>query len=631
MLVSKDVKVWLGYSAKSLVMFSTCSVVAIASAAVTFCPLITITLITLNRTQKAAVLTSLMVRRFVLTAILKKVIDTMELRTWQKDAIGEVVELLQNDRNSALISSAPASGKTFFACSALEMMRDQWNMERVVVVSPTENVRDKWQEDLCRFGFQVKTGPHLPYDRDYHEYQGMSITYSYMANNTTLLRKYCEGGVLVILDEVHHCGEKNSWGDSLLESFEKADFRILLSGTPWRTEGTAIPFVNYDEKGVCIPDFQYTVGQAVADRVCQRPQIHKRDIGGIILRKEEEIEYSCFEETGGGEEENALYRASVQFESVFMEMFSEADQQLTKVRKEKWSDAGGMIVAKDIKTAHKYADWIMLKTGQDCLVVHSAMNNAHHKINQFKRGTDKWLISVDMIGEGTDIPRLQVMLYMHVKKAKQSLYQYWMRCARIRSKQSDTVETCHVFVLDHSEIAKVAKEIEGEIEVKLKEKKKGIWCGGGGGERTEPEMLEAIMGAESLTNGGFEYTQDELTAARLIHNKMPDCRFSLGDVCYFLKYADNVPGHETKTTEEEIVPLEEKKDNLKRRIQKLVGRIALKDSQEQGKRKPDSSNYREVWKSLNSFAGIGNSATATLIELQTMLEHAIELEQSTYA
>ena len=44
---------------------------------------------------------------------------------------------------------------------------------------------------------------------------------------------------LVILDEVHHAGDARSWGDAVKEAFEPAVRRLTLTGTPFRSAGTA--------------------------------------------------------------------------------------------------------------------------------------------------------------------------------------------------------------------------------------------------------------------------------------------------------------------------------------------------------------------------------------------------------
>ena len=48
---------------------------------------------------------------------------------------------------------------------------------------------------------------------------------------------------LVILDEIHHAGDSRSWGDGVKAAFEPAVRRLMLTGTPFRSDDNPIPFV----------------------------------------------------------------------------------------------------------------------------------------------------------------------------------------------------------------------------------------------------------------------------------------------------------------------------------------------------------------------------------------------------
>ena len=76
---------------------------------------------------------------------------------------------------------------------------------------------------------------------------------------------------LVILDEVHHGGDALSWGDAVREAFEPAARRLALTGTPFRSDTSAIPFVTYERgrDGVrrSAADYSYGYGRALADGV----------------------------------------------------------------------------------------------------------------------------------------------------------------------------------------------------------------------------------------------------------------------------------------------------------------------------------------------------------------------------
>src|ERR671933_985525 len=85
------------------------------------------------------------------------------------------------------------------------------------------------------------------------DFDGVAVTYAQIATRPLLHRARTEAArTLVILDEVHHAGDALSWGDAVREAFEPATRRLALTGTPFRSDVTPIPFVTYarDADGV---------------------------------------------------------------------------------------------------------------------------------------------------------------------------------------------------------------------------------------------------------------------------------------------------------------------------------------------------------------------------------------------
>lgn len=91
---------------------------------------------------------------------------------------------------------------------------------------------------------------------------------------------------LVILDEVHHAGDALSWGDAIREAFSPARRRLSLTGTPFRSDTAAIPFVVYepDDEGIRTSqaDYSYGYSRALEDGVV-RPVIFMNLFGKYAL------------------------------------------------------------------------------------------------------------------------------------------------------------------------------------------------------------------------------------------------------------------------------------------------------------------------------------------------------------
>ena len=98
------------------------------------------------------------------------------------------------------------------------------------------------------------------------------MTYAQVAVKASVHQRLTEDArTLVILDEVHHGGDALSWGDALREAYGRATRRLLLSGTPFRSDTAPIPFVEYhpDDKGIRISrtDYAYGYRRALEDGV----------------------------------------------------------------------------------------------------------------------------------------------------------------------------------------------------------------------------------------------------------------------------------------------------------------------------------------------------------------------------
>ncbi len=70
---------------------------------------------------------------------------------------------------------------------------------------------------------------------------------------------------------MHHGGDALSWGDAVREAFEDATRRLALTGTPFRSDTAAIPFVEYERGPDGIrrsrADYTYGYGDALRDHV----------------------------------------------------------------------------------------------------------------------------------------------------------------------------------------------------------------------------------------------------------------------------------------------------------------------------------------------------------------------------
>lgn len=70
-------------------------------------------------------------------------------------------------------------------------------------------------------------------------------------------------------------------------------------------------------------------------------------------------------------------------------------------------NAGGLVISSTIKHAHEIKRIMKKDFGRDAIIITSNENKPNRIIKQFRKSKDKWLISVGMVSEGTNIPRLR--------------------------------------------------------------------------------------------------------------------------------------------------------------------------------------------------------------------------------
>ena len=171
---------------------------------------------------------------------------------WQKEALAK---LEVRERSSFLAVATPGAGKTTFALTAVRRALVARQVRRVVAVVPTQHLKHQWTLAAEQFDIHIDpdwTASDGALPSDVH---GIAVTYQQVAANPGALRRLVRGA-FVVLDEIHHAAESRSWGDGVRLAFEHAWLRLCMSGTPFRSDQSTIPFIRYvDEEAVA--DYEY--------------------------------------------------------------------------------------------------------------------------------------------------------------------------------------------------------------------------------------------------------------------------------------------------------------------------------------------------------------------------------------
>lgn len=336
-----------------------------------------------------------------------------KLRAWQAEALEKY---FAEEPRDFLAVATPGAGKTTFALRLASELLARRSIERITVVTPTEHLKQQWADAAARVNIRLDPNFKNSDGRHGRHFHGVVVTYAQVATKPALHRARTEAGrTLVILDEIHHGGDALTWGDGIREAFEPATRRLSLTGTPFRSDTAAIPFVEYlpDANGIRTSraDYQYGYGRALADGVV-RPVIFMAYSGQMRWRTKvgDEMTARLGEETTKDITAGA-WRTALDAKGEWIpSVLAAADRRLTEVRRGV-PDAGGLVIATDQQTARAYAKILREITGEAATVVLSDEKAASTKIDKFAESTRRWMVAVRMVSEGVDVPRLSVGVY----------------------------------------------------------------------------------------------------------------------------------------------------------------------------------------------------------------------------
>jgi superfamily II DNA or RNA helicase len=336
-----------------------------------------------------------------------------KLRAWQADALTQYLRTTPRD---FLAVATPGAGKTTYALRLATELFATGLISRVTVVAPTEHLKTQWADAASRVGIRID--PHFTNAAGRHgsEFHGVAVTYAQVASKPLLHRARTQAApTLVILDEIHHGGDNLSWGDAIREAFEPATHRLGLTGTPFRSDTSPIPFVRYEMGKDSIrrseADYTYGYAEALRDGVV-RPVLFLAYGGSMRWRTKAGDEVSArLGEPMTKDATAQAWRTALDVKGEWIpSVLAAADRRLTEVRRGV-PDAGGLVIASNQTQARAYAKILHGISDEKPVVVLSDYAGSSGKIEEFAEGNQRWMVAVRMVSEGVDVPRLCVGVY----------------------------------------------------------------------------------------------------------------------------------------------------------------------------------------------------------------------------
>ena len=390
----------------------------------------------------------------------------LPLRAWQRDAY----DAWNDERPSdALVVATPGAGKTRFAARLAHALLADRSVARVIVVVPREHLKAQVARAMAGAWIQLdhrfrNVDRALASDLD-----GAVVTYQQVAAAPQTFAALARVPTLVLLDEIHHAGEQASWGQALRDAFGSARFRVSLSGTPFRSDGAAIPFVRYDA-GECVALTSYDYARALGDGVCRALVFPLHGGEAEWISRDGATMHASFDDGLDKRHASERLRTALTQPGWLGDVLEKAHVKLLEARALGHADAGGLVAAMNQEHARFVAGLLERRCGVTAELVVSDLDDASRRITRFASARDTWIVAVHMVSEGVDIPRLRVGVF--ASNVVSELY-FRQFCGRFVRTGSDAASRREAFVYlpDDSRLRAMAGSITADVRRALRAKR----------------------------------------------------------------------------------------------------------------------------------------------------------------
>jgi superfamily II DNA or RNA helicase len=536
---------------------------------------------------------------------LRRSSETTELRGWQVRALSALAVWERGPRRPFLISAAPGAGKTR---PALEFARSQLAAGRattIVVACPTAPLTRQWARAADRLGLDLAPDHDSP--RPPAGFHGVAVTYARIARAPKRWAKALQANTIVITDEAHHLGEDLTWGNAFAAAFAASDRRLLLSGTPFRSDATPIPGVNYDADGVAEPDIAFTFAEAVRDGVCRPIRFVAYD-GTLSWRSGDDVIEAGFDTVLSTREASRRYRTAISTElpEGLPRILREADARLRTIRQDGHRDAAGLVVAADSEHARQIAKLLHEATGKRPVVVLHDEQRSAARLAAFTGSTDPWIVAVNMVSEGVDIPRLRVGVYATAAKTAMIFRQIVGRFVRVIPERPSEVSWLYVPAdpILHNHAATIERELSaplrrpGETDPADLDDERAERPQTERSPTPEFEPLSAEVVSQMTLFGGAEPLAAPPPAATRWQTATTQTATAGGQ------------SQPPEAPEPPAAPAFERRARLREERHRLVSEV----------RRRDGSSHREINQWLNRKVGVASVEQATIPELERSVD-----------
>lgn len=382
------------------------------------------------------------------------------LRQWQAECSEKALQKYSSNQQHFFCQATPGAGKTVLAATIASRLLEENMIDLVLCFAPSLTVSSgikKTFSQILNCTFNGGLGSI-----------GRSLTYQSISSlDGEFWQTLRNHRVFVVFDEIHHCSgteieNANVWGQQVLTKIQGlATYTLALSGTPWRSDSLPIVLGEYsDPDGILLVDYQYTLKQAITDKVCRAPKIVLVDNEHLTVTNDDKAE-SFSSILDMIKQTKTSYQSVIHNQDAMEYLLGLGCKKLAEIRSRS-AGAGGLVVAASVQHAQTIKKVLSEKYAQSVSIVTYRHDEPLAEIERYRQSDTQWIVSVGMISEGTDIPRLQVCCHMSSVKTELYFRQVLGRILRVNGAIN---QQAWLFTFAEQSLIEYAERIEQDIPV----------------------------------------------------------------------------------------------------------------------------------------------------------------------
>jgi superfamily II DNA or RNA helicase len=391
-------------------------------------------------------------------------------RKWQQECLDRFLEKINEGATSFVLEACMGAGKSALAAwIAKALLEKEDGVDHVLVLVPWRSIQGDIEKGMlgafgATMGLDARDRFFTLRRRQARQPRpGMDATitlYQEVCNQEavdTLKMWKTEGwSFALICDEIHHTNEiDSSWGEYVEEIKNLAAYSVFMSGTYFRSDKKPITCVPLDPDGLPVKDYRFTYSQGVKENVVRAVTTRDFNASVLLYDKNKDRKYELMlNEIGNKELPEARKQVLDPHGECIRHMIETAHTALLQTRT-KFPDAACLFVcrpgggenytreessaqAQEDKHVHLIANQIKAITGETPTVVTHKDRDAVGKISHFRRAVSPYLVAVNMVSEGCDIPRLRAIAFCRYTNSEMLFRQIVGRALRLHTPEDGT-------------------------------------------------------------------------------------------------------------------------------------------------------------------------------------------------